>query len=192
MVKLLVVPLLVGGRGDPPADVDVVAQQVGRQRRASSERVQVAASEVLPAGVVDRVGERATVPELAFVPDQVDEVVVGSDRAGGPASAAGAPDYVEAGVDSADVLVEIGAADRVRANVVVTQLPRSDVAVRHRQAFHEPVIVHDIFSLSNRYRSYTATEMPARRRPCARHMPPVPPPTMIMCIGWSPLRYLIE
>src|SRR5690349_1245042 len=30
LVKLLVIPLLVGGRGDPPADVDVVAQQVSR------------------------------------------------------------------------------------------------------------------------------------------------------------------
>ena len=30
MVKLVVVPLLVGGGGDPPADVNVVAQQVGR------------------------------------------------------------------------------------------------------------------------------------------------------------------
>src|SRR6266571_5735953 len=129
VVELLVVALLIGGGGDPPADVDVVAQDVGGEWGASSQRGQIGASQVSPAGVVDRVGERTAVAEFTLVPDQVYVVVAGCHRPGGPRAAAGASDDLDAGIDPADVLVEICAADRMRADVVVAQLGGRGVTV---------------------------------------------------------------
>src|SRR5215471_12720679 len=64
-----VVAALVGGRGDPPADVDVVAVcELGGEGGAAAERVEVAAADVAVLGVVDGVCVRAVVAELALVP----------------------------------------------------------------------------------------------------------------------------
>src|SRR5262249_28904301 len=52
-VELLVVALLVCGRRDPPADVDVGVDQLLGQLGAASHRIQVGAADVLTAVLVE-------------------------------------------------------------------------------------------------------------------------------------------
>jgi hypothetical protein len=72
-VQLVVVAALVGGRSYPPADVDVIVEKLFGQLGAAAEGVQVAATEVGCACVVDGVGERVAISKLELVPDEVDE-----------------------------------------------------------------------------------------------------------------------
>jgi hypothetical protein len=112
------------------------------QRGARAHRVEVAAAQVLARVVVHRVREGGAVPELALVPDQVDVVVVLGHRSGGPATAAGLPDELEAGVDPGDVVAYVVAADRVRADVPVGELARCGVAVGKVDALDQAPVVH--------------------------------------------------
>ena len=72
-------------------------------------------------GVVDGVGERVAFAELAFVPDQIDEVEFGAHRLRRPTPAPRSMDEFDAGVDPLDVVVEMGAADHLGADVLVPQ-----------------------------------------------------------------------
>ena len=109
-VQLGVVAALIRGRSYPPADVDVIVEQRFGQFGAAAERVQVAATEIGSAPVVDGVGERVAISKLELVPDEVHEIDGLGDRFGRPAATAGADDQFEAGVDAADVISEVGAA----------------------------------------------------------------------------------
>src|SRR5262245_48196824 len=118
-VELCVVAGSVGVGGDRPADVDVVGDELCGERGAAAHRVEVAAPEVGACGVADDVGERGGFAELELVPDKVDVVVVFADWPGRPRAAAGLPDEGEAGVDAANVVGEVAAADRRRDEIVV-------------------------------------------------------------------------
>ena len=78
------------------------------------------------------------------MPDLIDEVELGADRLGRPATAPGPLDEPDAGVDALHIVVVVGAADRPGADVVVFQLggwhpPRGQV-----EALDQAVIVHDV------------------------------------------------
>lgn len=77
-------------RGDPPAHVDLVFDQFFGGG-APPHRVQVAAAEVVAAGVIHGIGERAAVAKLPFVPDPINVVEDDADRPCRPAAAPGPP-----------------------------------------------------------------------------------------------------
>ena len=85
--------------------------------------------------VVHGVGERVPVAELGLVPDEVDVVVLLADGPGRPGAPAGPPDEVQAGVDAVHVVVQVGAADRPGADVLVGELGGRAVA----RGEHEPL-----------------------------------------------------
>jgi hypothetical protein len=89
VVELGVVAGGVGVGCHPPADVDVVADELVAERRAAADGIEVAAAEVAAGGVAGDVGERGAFAELEFVPDEVDVVVVVADGPGRPRAAAG-------------------------------------------------------------------------------------------------------
>lgn len=127
-----IVAALVSGRGDPPADVDVVAVgKVGGERGSAAERVEVAAADVAVLCVVDGVGEGLLVAELALVPDEVDEVAVGGDRFGWPGSTTRLADQVDAGADAGYVVVEVVSVDRPRLEFAIDEAGRDVGASRH-------------------------------------------------------------
>jgi hypothetical protein len=79
---------------------------------ATSHRVQVAASEVVAAGVVRVVGERVALAELAFVPDQIDQVEAVADRLCRPATAPGSLDEPNAGIGAPHIVLQVVATAR--------------------------------------------------------------------------------
>src|SRR5579859_5844738 len=111
---------------------------------APPHRVQVTAAEVVAAGVVHGVGERAAVAKLAFVPDLIDVVEFHADRLGRPVAAPGPPDELDAGVDALHVGVVVGAADRPGADVVVCQLGGGLPPGGQVQLFDQAVIVQHL------------------------------------------------
>jgi len=100
------------------------------------------ASEVLAAEVVHGVGERVAFAELKFVPDQMDVVEVGADRLC-RRHRPGPPDELDAGVDALNIVVQVGAADRPGADVVVFQLGGWHPPGRQVEALDQAVVVHD-------------------------------------------------
>ena len=142
LVERRVVALPVGLGGHPPAHVDVVAQQVLGERHPPAHRVQVTAAEVPPVVAAHDVRVRVALAELELVPDQVGVVVVGVDRAGRPPAAAGAGDQVDAGVDAADVVVEVYPAQHRRPDVLVRQVAGRHEPGRQGEALDQAREVH--------------------------------------------------
>jgi hypothetical protein len=61
------------------------------------------------------------ISKLEFVPDKVDEVDFLGDRLGWPGPPTGAGDQLEAGVDAAHVIRQVGAGDRACLEVLEVQ-----------------------------------------------------------------------
>jgi hypothetical protein len=114
VVHLRVVTSVVGSGRDPPADVDVVVEELLGELGAPAERVEIAATEIPAVPAAEAIPQGRALPELELVPDEVDVVEILGDGLGRPAPAASAVDQLDADVDATDVVGQVGPRDRRR------------------------------------------------------------------------------
>src|SRR5262249_22910960 len=142
VVELRVVALFVGRSRYPPADVDVVAEELLGELGAPAQRIEVAAAEIRPVRVANDVREGFAFAELELVPDKVDVVVRLGDGSGRPAAATSSGDQVDAGVDAAYVVGQVRSRDRGGDDVVMDELRGWREPVREPELLGEVGVVH--------------------------------------------------